>query len=343
MKRAISFIKESGLLGSLLASLIVALAGLSIPIIKRIYAFDYTVSIQFSLFTLGGVLVIAGSFLFLIYRYMANTTRMYSNITGYYRSNSKSTYTPYVWRAGKFVTHHNVEMQFKITRDGITCIGPFTYYAYRPHTTYGKESMEGVHTAVRVAGISNPIRVDTIPLGTDGCNFTLRTNIPLNAGDRVSLTLDYDVIGQHAMFQEELNWYKSLTDLKDTLRNRFIREKNVELIGSTPSFASHYDVTVTFPDNYPWKVTDDVEDMAAITMSARPISKRHFKKYAKLTISERSITLSYRHRFSAGHGYYIFWRLPTKSELEKAGFIEMSNQAMEPTVATVQVIDQRQV
>lgn len=325
MRRAISFIKESGILGSLIASLIMSFAGLSIPIIKRIYAFDYTISLQLSLYSLSGGLIIAGSLLFFIYRYMSNTTRMYSKILGYYRSNLKATYTPYVWRAGNYVTHHHVEMVFKITRDGITSIGPLSYYAYRPHTTYGSETIEDYRTAVQVTGNSNRIKVEANPLGTDGYNFTLLTNCPLKAGDQVFFTLDFDIIGQHAMFQEELDWYKSLPDIKNTLRNRLIRENNVELIGSTPSFASYFDITVMFPDNYPWKVKDETEDMAAITMSARPISKKLLKKYAKVTITERYINLNYRHRFSAGHGHYIFWRLPTKNELEKAGFLKMSN------------------
>lgn len=331
MNRAISFIKESGLLGNLLASIIVGLAGLSLPIIKRIYAFDYTITLQLSLYSFSGGLIIIGSFLFIIFRYMSNTTRMYSNIMGYYRSNSKATYTPYIWRAGNFVTHHHVDMVFKVTRDGITSIGPFSYYAYRPHTTYGSETIEDYRTTLQVVGNDTRMKVEVCPLGTDGYSFTLRTNGSLKAGDRVLFTLDFDIVGQHAMFQEELDLYKSLPDLKNTLRNRLIRQNNVELVGSTPSFSSHFDATVTFPDNYPWKVKDEVDDMAAITMSARPISKRLFKKYTKVTITEKSINLSYRHRFSAGHGHYIFWGLPTKNELEKAGFLKMSNQQIQPT------------
>jgi hypothetical protein len=321
VRGAISFVKESGLLGSLLASLIVGLAGLSIPILKRICAFDHTISLQLSLYSLSGGLIMAGSLLFFVYRYMSNTTRMYSSVLGYYRSNVKATYTPYVWRAGKYVTHHHIEMVFRVTRDGVTSIGPLSYYAYRPHTTYGKESIENRRTDGQVAG-NGRMKVEASPIGTDAYNFTLRTNHPLKSGDRVFFILDLDIIGQHAMFQEELDWYKSLPDLDNTLRNRLIRENNAELVGSTTSFASHFDYTVTFPDNYPWKVRDETYDMAAITMSARPVSRRLFKKYAKITITERSINLSYGRRFSAGHGYYIFWRLPTKNELEEAGFLE---------------------
>lgn len=326
MRRAISFIKESGLLGSLLASIIVGLVGLSIPIIKRIYAFDYTINLQLSLYSLSGSIIIAGSLFFLFYRYMSNTTQMYSNIMGYYRSNLKVTFTPYVWRAGNYVTHHHSEMVFRISRDGITSIGPLSYYAYRPHTTYGGETIVDYRTTLRVTGDGNRMNVEVRPQGTGGYSFTLQTNSPLKAGDRVFFTLDFDIIGQHAMFQEELDWYKSLPDLMDNLRNRLIRKYNVELIGSTPSFASLFDVTVIFPENYPWKVEDEADDMAEITMSARPISKRLFRKYAKVTITERSINLKYRHRFSAGHGHYIFWRLPTKNELENAGFLKTSNE-----------------
>jgi hypothetical protein len=328
MNKAISFIKESGLLGSLLSSLLISLIGLSLPIIKSVFAFDHTIALQVSLYNAGGFLIVVSSGLFLTYRYVSNTTRVYSSAMGYYRSISRVTYYPYIWRAGHYVTAHTFETEFKITRDGITHIGPLTYYAYRPHTAYGSETIQNYRTAVRVQGSDAVIHVEVNPLGTDGYSFFLRANCPLKSGDRIFYTLDYDIKGQHAMYQEELDWYKALPDIKNTLRNRLIREKNVELISSTPIFASQFDITVRFPDKYPWKLTEELDGMAALTMSARVIGKRQFKKCAKLIVTPNSINLKYRHSFSGGHGHYIFWRLPSRSELEQAGFLEMSNNAL---------------
>jgi hypothetical protein len=329
VKKAISFIKESGLLGNLLASLVISMIGLSIPIITRVFAFDHTIAIQVSLYSVGGFLIVVSSGLFLTYRYVSNPTRVYSNAMGYYRSISRVTYYPYIWRAGNYVTAHTFEAEFKITRDGITLIGPLTYYAYRPHTAYGSETIQNYRTAVRVQGSDAVIHVEVNPLGSDGYSFFLRAKCPLKSGDHIFFTLEYDIKGQHAMYQEELDLYKGLPDIKNTLRNRLIRERNVELISSVPIFASQFDVTVRFPDKYPWKLTEDLDGMAALTMSARVIGKRQFKKCAKLMVTSNSINLKYRHRFSGGHGHYIFWRLPSRSELEHAGLLEMSNKSLQ--------------
>jgi len=244
---------------------------------------------------------------------------------GYYRNISRVTYYPYIWRAGNYVTAHTFETEFKITRNGITHIGPLTYYAYRPHTAYGSETIQNYRTAVRVQGCNEAIHVEVNPLGSDGYSFFLRAKCPLKSGDRILFTLEYDIKGQHAMYQEELDWYKGLPDIKNTLRNRLIRERNVELIRSAPIFASQFDITVRFPDKYPWNLTEDLDGMAALTMSARVISNREFKRCAKLMVTSNSINLKYRHRFSGGHVHFIFWRLPSRNELEDAGFLEMSN------------------
>ena len=134
-------VKDSGLITNLIASIIVAASGALLSLLpKWSPAFSHTLTLRLHVASLAGGIIVLGSAIYFITKFYTNPTRNFAATFGYYRKLARMTYSPYVKKSGGFYTHHRVQMDFVILRVDITTLGPYTYYAYRPRSSHGKEA-----------------------------------------------------------------------------------------------------------------------------------------------------------------------------------------------------------
>lgn len=324
IKKWSKFIKESGVLGSLIASVIISFSSIIVPYLTSYLQFlNNKISFSLSISTLVSFsLLITGILLFLFF-YITNQTRKVGKFIGYYRKYLNVNFYPYLKDLeNKFFTRREWIMEFTIFKDGITSIGPFTYYAYKPRSKCGDESIKNFSYEVNVNGSGMNIFCEASDIGTDGKNVIIRSKIPLNAGDNVYLKLKYDVYGENAIYQEELNEYLADPNLKDVLRNRLLKKMNCEAVFYNPAYAKNYQIKVSFPENYPWKPLDSLDSVVDIFLGLRLLSKERLRRIINLCIESNCIVVKYKHGFpAASHWIYIFWKLPNKSELISKGLL----------------------
>jgi len=316
-KNAWEFLKESGLLGNLVAAVIIWAVGLLLTFLNLIFALKYNISVSIPLFSLIGVVLISLGALYFVYKLLFNPIRRYSAVFGYYRKHYKSEYSPYQKNEERYYTKIRKSVEYTITRDGITKIEPFEFYAYKPRSYNGEEVLRNIEVTTLLNGHSNILYTEQSNLGSDGCSITIRSNKPLKSGDKVYFSVECMQYGLNAAYQEELDAYKEIPNLKNTMRNRLIKERNVECIYASPSYSLKYIVIVTFPLNYPWRLLENVKDMAVITLSSKPVDKKTMKTIARIKIEDNAIRLEYKHDFRSAHGHYILWRLPKREELNR--------------------------
>jgi len=325
INKCMKFVKESGLGGSLIAAVIISLSGFLIPYFKKYFQFlNQEISFSLHISSLLSFTVIVVGALYFLVRLITNPTRKFGQLFGYYRKYLNVTISPYLMSGQNiFFTRRELIMEYTIFRDGITTIGPFTIYAFRPRGTGGSETIQYFKSEVQVNGSSLNIFCEDSNLGTDGKNILLRSKIPLNAGDNVYLKLQYDVFGENAICQEELDNFLSQSNLKDTLRNRVFKKMNCEAVYYSPSYANQYQIKVLFPENYPWRQLDNLDNIVDIFIGLRQLSKERLKRIIKTKIEPNSITVKYLHRFPAAtHWLFIYWKLPNKTELISRGLLD---------------------
>jgi hypothetical protein len=309
------FLKETGIFGSLAAAAIIWVLGLLLVFLSTLNVFAYNLTLTIPVFMIAGFGVALSGLLYLIFQFTCNPTRQYINVFGYFRKLYHAEYYPYLTKDGKYYTRIKKTIEYRIARDGVAIISPFTFYAYKPRGTGGEEILRNVLVTTLLNNQPNALVAEQTMVGTDGCSVTIRATKPLQAGDLINFCVEYEQYGLNALCQEELDEYKKRPNLANNLRNRLIRERNVEYIYASPSYSRKYVVAVNFPANYPMHLLDTVEDMAIITLSSKPIDKHTMNKIANLTVDNRRIQLEYEHEFRSAHGHLLLWRLPTKSEL----------------------------
>jgi hypothetical protein len=318
IRTCLKFIKESGLLGSLIASIIIALISIIIPYLKLYFHF-LNKEIHFSL-TLSAIISISLLLIgitFFSFSLITNVTRKVGQFIGYYRKYLYVNFFPYLKTAdGKIFTRREWIMEFTIFRDGITNIGPYTYYAYKPRSADGEEVIYNFYHEAKLNGATANILWEENDIGKDGKNILLRSRTPFKAGDNIYLKLQYDVFGENALCQEDLDNYLSTPDLKDVLRNRLIKKMNCEAVFYNPAFAKHYQVKVIFPEYYPWKPLDNLENHVDIVLGLVTLSKERIRRIIEIIIDPNCITIKYNHKFPpTKHWTFIYWKLPIKAEL----------------------------
>ena len=284
---------------------------------NRISIFKYVVSFSVPLFVLLGVVFILGGTIYFAYSFVSNPIRQYGNVFGYYRRLYHATYCPYLKEGDRYYTKITKAVEYRVSRDGITTIAPFTVYAYRPRSSAGEEALRNISASVLLNGSPNVMYAEQSMMGTDGSSFTLRSNKPLKSGDLISFRVDYIQYGLHAVCQEELDAYKNLPDLVDDTRTKLVRERNVEYVYASPSYSVKYLIEVIFPQGYPWKTLESVQEMAIISLSSKPVDKDTMNKIAKVRVEDNKLRLEYKHNFRSAHGHYLLWRLPKMDKLNR--------------------------
>lgn len=324
LRRWSKFIKESGLMGSLIASAIVSSLSLIVPYLTYYYSFlNKKITIILSISTLVSLSILSIGLILFTYFYLTNTTRKVGQFFGYYRKYVNVNFYPYLRSAdNKFFTRREWIMEYTIFKNGITSIGPNTFYAYIPRSTDGDESIQNFNYEVNVNGSAMNIFCEESDIGKDRKNFRLRSKVPLNAGDNVYLKVQYDVFGENAVWREELDKYLGDPKRKDVLRTRLLKKLNCEAVYCNPEYAKDYQIKVLFPENYPWKPLDNLDNIVDIVLGSLPLSKDRLRNIIKINIEKNYIIVKYKHSFPpTSHWTFIYWELPTKSELISKGLI----------------------
>lgn len=315
IQKAWHFLRETGIFGNLVSAGILWVAGLLLVSLSSLDLFKYTITLTIPVLALAGLVLIIAGAIYVSYKFVSNPVRQYTNVFGYFRNEYRADYYPYLYKNGRFVTKIKKSIEYRITRDGVTNISPFTFYAYKPRGSQGEESLTNITVTTLLNGQPNALIADQSNVGKDGYSVTIRARKPLHARDLVSFCVEYEQYGLHALCQEELDEYKKQPDLINNLRNRLVKEKSVEYIYASPSYSRKYIVSVNFPINYPWHMLDDVDEMAIITLSSKPVDKHTMKRFTHLLVDENRIQLEYEHEFRSAHGHLLLWRPPTRSEL----------------------------
>jgi hypothetical protein len=324
IRRWSKFIKESGLIGNLIASAIISSLSIIVPYLSYYYlSLNKKITFSLSISTLVSLaFLIIGIFSF-IYFLLTNTIRKVGQFKGYYRKYLNVNFYPYLKNHdNKYFTRREWIMEFTVYKDAITTIGPFTYYAYKPRSIKGEEIIYNFNHEAKVNGSPLNIFCEEDDIGKDGKRVLLRSKIPLRAGDNVYLKLGYDVFGENALCQEELSKYLAEPTLKNILRNNLLKKMNCEAVFMNPAYAKDYQIKVSFPENYPWKPLDNLDDQFDIVLGYTPLNKERLKHIIRLEIDSNCIILKYKHKFPpSSHWAFIYWKLPTKPELISKGYI----------------------
>lgn len=313
--KAWQFLRETGILGNLVSAGLLWALGLLLVSLSALDLFSYTITFTIPVLAVAGLTLTIAGIVYVVYKIVSNPVRQYINVYGYFRDEYRADYFPYLYKDGKYYTKIKKSIEYRIAKNGVTTISPFTFYAYKPRSSQGEEAVRNISVTALVNGQPNALIVDQSKVGNNGYSITIRARKPLHNRDLVSFCVEYEQYGLHALCQEELDKYKKRSDLVDNLRNRLIREKGVEYIYASPSYSRKYVVAVNFPVNYPWRLLDAIDDMAMITLSSKPIDRQTMKKVAHLLVEENRIQLEYQHEFRSAHGHLLLWRPPTKSEL----------------------------
>lgn len=323
LRRTLLVFKEYGILGSIIASGIVSIFGLLLSKAGTyIGVLSQPISISLSTSVLIGIPLTISGVLVGLYKIVTNQARIYGKVHGYYRTSYNKEYYPYmIDNRNVFFTHHIINNSYLVCEYGLTKIGPITISAYRPHSTSGLEEINDLEVNTTVNGEGGVLACELTQIAPDEIRLELRSKTPLNRGDRVKLKITYNQPGLNALCQEELTEYLADPNLKQSIRNRLIKETNCELVAAAPGFSSHYQISIHFPEKYPWKLPEHALDVAKISVSAKPLTRETLKKIIHFSVDCKSIIITYRPRFHSGHTYYLFWRLPTRSELKKSGFL----------------------
>jgi hypothetical protein len=320
--------KDWGLLGNMAWAAIAAGISALLPFIAKFLPFlntSITVAIPVYL------LIILPSLASIIYislvKFYNNSSRIHGKFFGYYRSKLELICFPYN-RAenGSFIAMNIVVMEFVITRNDITTIGPYVNYAYKPRSTGGVEEIVRPTIQCWVNGQANELCElnQTNSTGNDKkdkLRTTIRTPIPFKVGDVVKIELHYEISGQHAAYREELNDYLSKEDA-DKNDYRFRNQKRVfaEMMYGFVRPSAYLSVKVIFPEKFPWRHLDNFEDIFLLSIGTRTIEKRAVGKVVKISSTATSIDVKFPKGIGIDHGFYIFWMVPTKKELVAAGF-----------------------
>lgn len=213
-------------------------------------------------------------------------------------------------------------MQFVVTRKGITSIGPYFYYSYEPRGSGGIDALINVHCSCKLNGDLNKVFCDTELVKSDKLKVVLRPQAPLKAGDQLLFEMKYNVIGQNASYQEELDNYFNDSSTKETskTRKKMMQKMRAEMVYGFLRQSAHYKVSVNFPELFPWRLLDNIEETVLLSAGARPIDKKEMDKLVKLSVTSTSIVASLPLGVSTDHGYYVFWKLPTHAQLVSSGF-----------------------
>ncbi len=337
IKRAWKTAKDWGLLGNIVWAVIVAGISTCLPFIAKLLPFlktSVTVVVPiYLLLTVPAFLLISFMLLIKIYN---NNSNIHGKVFGYYRGAYEITCFPYHgYEYGVYSAKIVRTMEFIITHDGITTIGPYFYYSYEPRSSGGVDEImrpsarvlvnEKASCAVCDLHISKSGNGET---DRDKLKASIYTSVPFKIGDTVKFELQYEVIGQHASCREELNKYLSLPTLKDNYRNREQKKVAAEMFYCFARHSARLSIRVMFPENFPWRHLDNIEDVFVLSIGTRPVAKKAISKIAKITSTATSIEAKFLRGIGIEHGFYIFWMVPTKKELVAAGFaseVENSN------------------
>lgn len=212
-KKWLEYLKESGLFGNLVAAIIIWLIGLLVTLLSNISALKYNVAFSIPLFVIIGSILILSGIVYLLYKIISNPIRQYSSVFGYYRKLYHSLYYPYLKDGDRYYTKVKKIVEYRVSRDGITKIEPFEFYAYKPRGSDGEEKLHNISVTTLLNGRSNILYTEQSLLGTDGCSITIISNKPLKSKDVVYFCVEYMQYGLNAPCQEELDDYKKIPDL----------------------------------------------------------------------------------------------------------------------------------
>lgn len=321
--------RDWGVLGNALwAAIAVGITGL-LPVAAGALPFlTAPVAISIPVYMFVALPLVAIVISVLVVRIFDNQNRAYGRLFGYYRSAYDITHFPYN-RAenGTFVAKVLRVMEFVVTANGVTTIGPYFYYSFAPRGRCGCDEIQRPRARCWVNGAQSDGTCD-IDLSTSHHSQTTKDKLklsicaltPYRIGDVVRVELQYEVLGQHAACREELEEYLNHADLKDNYRNRTQKKKRSEMIYGYIRHSAKCTIRVVFPDGFPWRHLDTMEDSFRISGGTRSMDRNTICRIAKVTATANSMQVCFPHGVGAEHGYYIFWEVLAKDVLTSRGF-----------------------
>lgn len=249
-----------------------------------------------------------------------NLSRAYGKIYGYYRSVYEIIYFPYN-RLDNGIFYEKVSriMEFIITRDDITTIGPYFYYSYEPRGSGGIDEI--VRPVVRcwvnglpsheICEIGQSVSNESNQ-NRDKLTLSIRALSPLSMGDIVRLELEYEVAGQHAAYREELDSYLH-RDLKDNLRNQIQKRMHSEMVHGFIRYSAKCTIRVVFPEGFPWRHLENIEDVFIMFARKRQVEKRVIPQIAKVTATATCIEVKFPNGVGTEYSFFLFWKLLPRS------------------------------
>lgn len=332
IKRMLKTAKDWGLLGNMAWAAIAAGISALLPFIAKFFPFlNISVAVAIPIYLLIALPLLICITCISLVKFYNNSSRIHGKFFGYYRSNLELICFPYN-RAenGSFIEMNIVVMEFVITRNDITTIGPYANYAYKPRSRGGVEEIlrptiqcwvNGQAKNLCELNQTNSIGIDK----KDKLRITIRTPIPFKVGDVVKIELQYEILGQHAAYREELNDYLSREDSsKNDYKFKNQKRVSAEMMYGFVRTSAYLSVKVIFPEKFPWRHLDNFEDIFLLSIGTHPIEKKAVAKVVKISSTATSIDVKFPKGIGLDHGFYIFWMVPTKKELIAAGFANNS-------------------
>uniref|UniRef100_UPI004056E737 hypothetical protein n=1 Tax=Candidatus Electronema sp. TaxID=2698783 RepID=UPI004056E737 len=343
IKQAWKTVKDWGLLGNMAWAAIVAGIPATLPFAVNFLPFLKT---PITLIVPVYLLIVSAAIFFisiiLIVKAYSNHSRIHGELFGYYRRSYEILCFPYNrYQNGVFAAKIVRSMEFVITRNEITTIGPYFYYSYEPRSANGIDEIIQPSAKILINGKTSCVNCDLHisksgngDTDRDKLKVNIHTVVPFKSGDIVRLELQYEILGQHASCREELNKYFIQPTLKDNYRNKAQKKAASEMFYCFARHSSNLTIRVIFPDKFPWRHIDNFEDIFMLSIGTRPIGKKATRKIVKVISNSASIEMKSPRGIGMEHGFYIFWMVPTKKELIAAGFPSDNDESSNQIVTT---------